>query len=64
METPRTDRKVTDVSKSAALRSLKQKRRVEVAAYHAAVTPDARLSSKVRRVLKRRTMMKKELMKP
>jgi hypothetical protein len=52
------------VSKPAALRALKQTRRVEVAAYFAATTPDARISSKVRRVLKRRMMMQKELMKP
>jgi hypothetical protein len=52
------------MSKTLALRTLKQRRRVEVAAYFAATTPDARVSNKVRRVLKRRMMMKKELMKP
>jgi hypothetical protein len=52
------------MSKPSALRALKQTRRLDVAAYLAAVSPDTRTSSKVRRVLKRRTMMKKELMKP
>jgi hypothetical protein len=52
------------VSKTAALRDLKQTRKTEVAAYVAAVRPDVRVSNKVRRALKRRMMMKKELMKP
>jgi hypothetical protein len=52
------------VSKPSALRELKQKRRMDAAAYFAATHPDVRVSSKIRRVLKRRMMMKKELMKP
>lgn len=52
------------MSKSPALRALKQERRTEVAAYLAATSPDVRISSKVRRVLKRRMMMKKELTRP
>lgn len=52
------------MSKPSALRALKQSRSIDVAAYLAAVNPDVRISHKVRRVLKRRMMMKKELMKP
>jgi hypothetical protein len=52
------------VSKTSALRALKQERRTDVTAYMAAVCPDVRVSNKVRRVLKRRMMNKKELMKP
>ena len=52
------------MSKSNALRALKQERRVDVTAYLAAISPDdVRVSRKVRRVLKRR-MMKKELTRP
>lgn len=52
------------MSKTSALRTLKQKRRVEVSVYLAAVRPDLRVSNKVRRALKRRMMMNKELVKP
>ena len=52
------------MSKTAALRELKQERKTEVTAYLAAVRPDVRISNKVRRVLKRRMMQQKELMKP
>lgn len=53
------------MSKSTALRALKQERRTDVTAYLAAISPDeVRVSSKIRRVLKRRMMMRKELVKP
>lgn len=52
------------MSKPSALRALKQERSTEVAAYLAATRPDLRVSNKVRRVLKRRMMMKKELVRP
>ena len=52
------------MSKTAALRALKQERRTDVTAYLAAISPDeVRVSHKIRRVLKRR-MMKKELTRP
>jgi hypothetical protein len=45
------------MSKSTALRALKQERRLDVTAYLVAISPDAvRLSHKVRKALKRRRM--------
>lgn len=53
------------MSKSTALRALKQERRNDVTAYLVAISPDeVRVSSRIRRVLKRRMMMRKELVKP
>ena len=52
------------MSKTAALRILKQERRQDVTAYLAAISPDeVRVSRKVRRVLKRR-LMRMELTRP
>lgn len=60
METPK-DRE-EGMSKSTALRTLKRERELDVSAYVAAVRPDLRVSSKVRRVLNRRKAQ--EMRKP
>lgn len=50
------------MSKSTALRSLKRERALDVSAYLAAIRPDLRVSSKIRRALKRRKAQ--EMRKP